>query len=826
MAILPRGISSTASRVWAVLLLGAPLALAGGIWLQYRIAEAQDFTFTVDYGESIRLAQTLAAGKGLDTSEWTTFSAATGDQDLHHYYRLDDAPWRTELRRIAPEARIRVLQHRPEEDGAVGIFESYWSPRGNPLGFLVRDANSASPSDSSPQADLQAARQALQERQLGALVGDWGEPETSTVRRGARSHRRYVWKASPQPAPEFILEVDIEVWEGEVVGDVVEGSLKEEFVEANLQAYRWHSAVSWGLFWIMVVIMAFYAAVRYARRAQQKELSHARALTIAAILAVCYVAIVLLNIFDTIGMAVVEAPWWLMWIIVPGTVLSYGLFGLLVGGAWAAGEGDVRERHAGKLTSWDALVTGRFFSRNVALAYLWGFACGAWLLLGATLLQSAFWGAPQLGESIEHMVTLFFSRMPWLFTFVSPWVSTLPLMVTTLLLPISISSKFRSERLRRIAFGLMAVTGSLLMGLLVHPVPAGWLTTLLLAAVLVFLWHTTDLLTAAVAAATYSFLRSLIIVGSGTDFTSGITTVSAVLIALTLLIEGYFAFRGRVLSQDEVRPLYARHAEQRQAMQAEKEAAREAQLALAPRQTPSLPGVGVAAACQPARTVGGDFYDFFLRAGNRLGILLAEGGGRGLSSALSIAYAKGLLLPLRDESLSASEVLRRVLPGLHPYLEGGEMGILYAVVDSSAGRFDFARYGDYPRLLRCRSASSLEVPETASRLRLPGEHSPLTIRHGTFDLRPGEKICCFTDGIAEVLEASQSGMAEEWIRSFLVSRGDDSAEEIQEALLGALKVKARKAKMNGVEDDLSSVILHFERREQGSVQPYAEEEVA
>ncbi|HSR52866.1 MAG TPA: SpoIIE family protein phosphatase [Acidobacteriota bacterium] len=825
MAIIPQGISTAARRIWLLGLLAAPLALAAGLWLQYRVAEEQDFRFTVDYGESIALCQSLALEKGLDTSGWKTFSAAQGEQDMHVYYRLGQEPWREALRRAVPEARIRVLQSRSDEEGEVAIFDCFLTPQGDRLGYRIQLPSEVP--DTDLEADRAVALGAFQERGPDHLAADWTALEPATVRREGRAFRRFVWEASPEQAPEMTLQAAVEVRGGQVVAETLEASLDEEFVEAHLQSYGVSRAVAWVIYWLLVVFFTVYGAVRYARRSQQKEVAHARALTVAAIIALCYVAIVVLNIYDTIGQSVAGAPWWVLGLAMAVTGISYGLLGLIVGGAWAAGEGDVRELFEGKMISLDALVTGRIFCRNVARSYIWGIAWGAWLLAAAASLQVLFLDSPQLGESAEHMVTLFFTRLPWLFTFVSPLVSAFPLIITALLLPLSVS--LRRSWPRRVRLLLLAVTaylGSLFLGLLVFPLPVGLGVTLLLALAVHFLFRSGDLLTATIAVAAYSFLRSLVIIGSGTDFTAGVALVSGGLLTVTVAVQFYFAFRGRAVSQEEVRPLYARHARQRRSMQAEKEAAREAQLALAPRTTPSLPGVEVAAACKPARTVGGDFYDFFSGNDDRLGVLLAEGGGRGLSSALSIAYAKGLLLPLREQDLSAAEVLKRVLPELHPYLGESGMGILYGVVDSVLGRFEYARYGQYPRLLRCRSSSSLEVPESLFSVDLPGERSSATVRHGEFDLRPGEKIFCFTDGIAEILEASQSGAAEEWIRDFLLSRSDEGALKVQEAFLQALKPKVRKAKMSGVEDDLSSVILHFRELQQKGARTYGEEEVA
>src|SRR5207248_10259744 len=115
--------------------------------------------------------------------------------------------------------------------------------------------------------------------------------------------------------------------------------------------------------------------------------------------------------------------------------------------------------------------------------------------------------------------------------------------------------------------------------------------------------------------------------------------------------------RGREYRDEEVRPLYARHIAERQLLEAEMAAAREAQLHLLPKSVPNIAGLSISAACIPARIVGGDFYDFFPLANNRLGVFIAEGSNRGVGSALNIALAKGFLMHTVRRNLSPHEVL-------------------------------------------------------------------------------------------------------------------------------------------------------------------------
>ena len=58
-------------------------------------------------------------------------------------------------------------------------------------------------------------------------------------------------------------------------------------------------------------------------------------------------------------------------------------------------------------------------------------------------------------------------------------------------------------------------------------------------------------------------------------------------------------------------------------------------MSLLPLDAISIPGVIVAATCVPAREVGGDYYEFVRLGDRRLGILVADVSGKGISAALT-----------------------------------------------------------------------------------------------------------------------------------------------------------------------------------------------
>ena len=85
--------------------------------------------------------------------------------------------------------------------------------------------------------------------------------------------------------------------------------------------------------------------------------------------------------------------------------------------------------------------------------------------------------------------------------------------------------------------------------------------------------------------------------------------------------------------------------------------AREIQKSLLPVQPPRMHGLDIADLCEPAREVGGDYYDFFVLGPRRLGVLIADVSGKGTSAALYMAELKGLMLALSHDEPSPRQLL-------------------------------------------------------------------------------------------------------------------------------------------------------------------------
>src|SRR4029078_1871598 len=125
--------------------------------------------------------------------------------------------------------------------------------------------------------------------------------------------------------------------------------------------------------------------------------------------------------------------------------------------------------------------------------------------------------------------------------------------------------------------------------------------------------------------------------------------------------------------------------------------ARQIQMSLLPQGPLKLEGLSVTAHCEPAREVGGDYYDYLPLGDRRVGIIIADVAGKGTSAALYMAELKGLMLSLSQLHTSPRELLIEANRIISRHLASSSfITMIYAVVDTERHTLTCARAGHTP----------------------------------------------------------------------------------------------------------------------------------
>ncbi len=797
----------------------SPLAYLSSIALIKKYDPSTAVAFEIGRTEAIAVAVRHAASLGLNVNNWTSGVQVDEDNDRYFYYRLRRSAEVEQARRVAPEAGVRVLFISPDGKERVQLT------LGND-GRLLSFSRNLSPNQEIPDPGEEASR-ALARTAFRPLTGtdaaSIGEPELSEERKFKRVTRRYLWKEKFGGLPELELRTSITVVGENVLGREVTSKFDEAYADKNFLNRQLFQRLAVVPFFFFIVFMAIYGLFRYIQLARQKEVSHARSLLVCIVMASAFLIIALQSDFTVFSTAPGNEQVIVMLFIIIFTGAVFLLLGLFLGVAYGSGEGDVREDYPGKLTSLDTLLTGRIFSRNVARAICIGAALGGWSLLARALVMLSQASRPDGGIGLsERAFGLVFGSLNWLMPLLTPFLTILTAVIG-LLLPLSfLHHRFRS---RRLSIGLLILM-SLVSNLLVFQEPpvtflSGLLSALISTVTLLISFFAFDLLTSIITISAPGITLSILyLVSQPAPSLQRAGFIAGVITLATLLVAVFFWNRGREYLEEQVRPKYARYLAERLGLQAEVSAAREAQARLMPQELPALSGLNLAAACLPAREVGGDFYDLFVFDKTKLGIFVAEGGGGGLGAALTIAYAKGFLMPRIDAGYSPTELICSLQAQLAPLLEQDEeLALAVAVLDITQGTLVYARTGDYPQILtsrgdggsHARNRLRVHTEEEEHKISLsPASDTNCVIREATISLADGDAIVFITDGVVRSLQDSRKTSLEDWALGVVTGRDGKAARSLQQSLVQALGKRAKQIKKSGVEDDLTAVVVRVE----------------
>jgi serine phosphatase RsbU (regulator of sigma subunit) len=231
---------------------------------------------------------------------------------------------------------------------------------------------------------------------------------------------------------------------------------------------------------------------------------------------------------------------------------------------------------------------------------------------------------------------------------------------------------------------------------------------------------------------------------------------------------------------------------------------RRIQLSLMPERCPQLPGWDVAAYYEPAREVGGDFYDFVVAPDQprQLRLAIADVTGKGVPAALFMASAR---TTLRAESVAGhgpASVLSRanrifLLDAASPLF----LSAFYAVLDSETAVLTYANAGhDYPLW---RYANGCLQPLNQHGLVL-GLIPGTSYSESSITMAPGDSLVMYTDGVTEARDEAGALFGEERLAAVVTTAGSRSAGELVAAIVDTI---AAFAGATPPADDCTIVVL-------------------
>jgi sigma-B regulation protein RsbU (phosphoserine phosphatase) len=240
--------------------------------------------------------------------------------------------------------------------------------------------------------------------------------------------------------------------------------------------------------------------------------------------------------------------------------------------------------------------------------------------------------------------------------------------------------------------------------------------------------------------------------------------------------------------------------------------AAEVQRRLLPPQAPQSAAATFAAFTLPARTIGGDYYDFLDLGGDQVGIAVADVSGKGIAAALLMSVVQASLRVISSHRRSSpSELAAQMNRFLYQATGANKYAtFFYAEVDPSSGRLRYVNAGhNPPYLVRCANGAT-EVAALSDGGTVIGLFPETEFESAELDLRPGDLLVAFTDGVTEALNADGEEFGEDRLKDVLRAAAGAPADAISKTLADTMREWIGTAEQH---DDLTFIVVSMNSAE-------------
>lgn len=276
------------------------------------------------------------------------------------------------------------------------------------------------------------------------------------------------------------------------------------------------------------------------------------------------------------------------------------------------------------------------------------------------------------------------------------------------------------------------------------------------------------------------------------------------------------AFRYMLRELDEYIHNLSRVTAEKERIGAELNVATQIQADMLPRIFPPFPDrreFDIYATMNPAREVGGDFYDFFLVDENHLAVVIADVSGKGVPAALFMVIAKTLIKNYAQSGLEPGAVFDTVNNQLCENNQAGMFVTAFlGVLEISTGRFTWVNAGHNPPLISQPGGGYdwLKGKQNFVMAGMPG----FCYRQQELTLRPGDCLFLYTDGVTEAMDAAGALYSGERLLAFFNQQnGHGPLEERLEGLRADIAAFAGGAEQA---DDITMLLLRLNETTGGS----------
>ncbi len=246
-----------------------------------------------------------------------------------------------------------------------------------------------------------------------------------------------------------------------------------------------------------------------------------------------------------------------------------------------------------------------------------------------------------------------------------------------------------------------------------------------------------------------------------------------------------------------------RENQEKQRLEQELQLARQIQMNLLPHERPQPTGLDIAWFCRPAHETSGDFYDYIPLADGRLGLVVADVTGKGLSAAMVAAGARTAIRTEAGHHVSPAATLNDANAWLCQDMPPGTfIALVYAIVNPDQAQLSWANAGQLAPLLR-RAGHCQDLATEGPRWPL-GISAAEMYAECTLSFQPGDVIVLYTDGLVEAMNQTGEMYGFERLYQAMLNAPTSNAQAMADYLLNEIDVFVGPAEPS---DDMTAVII-------------------
>jgi phosphoserine phosphatase RsbU/P len=265
---------------------------------------------------------------------------------------------------------------------------------------------------------------------------------------------------------------------------------------------------------------------------------------------------------------------------------------------------------------------------------------------------------------------------------------------------------------------------------------------------------------------------------------------------------GLFAFMIKNLKKEKAVES-ARHV-----IEGELKAARDIQMSILPKIFPPFPKhneFDLYAIIEPAKEVGGDFYDFFFVDENRLCFVIGDVSGKGVPASLFMAVTKTLIKARVLNGLAPDEALSDINDELARDNDSAMfVTVFLAILDVRTGEISYANGGHNPPYVVTSGGAVVAVNSEPGPV--VGAIEGISYSSQNLRIQPGDRFYLYTDGVSEAMDKSQSFFNIDRLEADLLTVVNLPVKEGIEAVLRSVKTFCNGAEQS---DDITMMMINF-----------------